>query len=158
MALEIWRPRLGLRRAPFPEMPRMDREMEDLFGRFFRGLTLPRGEAEPLGWSPAIDVLDRKDEMVLQADLPGLTEKDIEITVQDGVLTVRGQRKEEKETKEGEEYYCCERWSGSFSRTLTLPPGINADKVSASFKNGVLEVHLPKAKEAEGKKIEIKAA
>jgi len=111
-----------------------------------------------LGWSPAIDVLDRKDEMVLQADLPGLTEKDIEITVQDGVLTVRGQRKEEKETKEGEEYYCCERWSGSFSRTLTLPPGINADKVSASFKNGVLEVHLPKAKEAEGKKIEIKAA
>jgi len=136
----------------------MDREMEDLFGRFFRGLTLPRGEAEPLGWSPAIDVLDRKDEMVLQADLPGLTEKDIEITVQDGVLTVRGQRKEEKETKEGEEYYCCERWSGSFSRTLTLPPGINADKVSASFKNGVLEVHLPKAKEAEGKKIEIKAA
>jgi len=136
----------------------MDREMEDLFGRFFRGLTLPRGEAEPLGWSPAIDVLDRKDEMVLQADLPGLTEKDIEITVQDGVLTVRGQRKEEKVTKEGEEYYCCERWSGSFSRTLTLPPGINADKVSASFKNGVLEVHLPKAKEAEGKKIEIKAA
>src|ERR1035437_6673410 len=92
------------------------------------------------------------------ADVPGLTENDIDVTVKDGVLTLRGQRKEEKETKEGEEYYCCERWSGSFSRTLTLPPGINAEKVSASFKNGVLEIHLPKTKEAEGKKIEIKAA
>jgi len=132
----------------------MDREVEDLFSRFFR----PRGEAEALGWSPAIDMVDRKTELVLQADLPGLTEKDITVTVQDGSLTLQGQRKEEKEEKEGEEYYCCERWSGSFSRTLTLPPGINTEKVSASFKNGVLEIHLPKAKEAEGKKIEIKAA
>ena len=110
-----------------------------------------------MGWTPAIDVLDRKDEMVLRADLPGLTEKDIEITVQDGNLSLQGQRKEEKETKE-EDYYCCERWSGTFSRTLALPPGINADKVNAAFKNGVLEIHLPKTKQAEGKRIEIKAA
>lgn len=156
MALDIWRPRSGLRRGFFPELSRTDRDMEDIFNRFFRGL--PSAEAEGLGWSPAIDVVDRKDELLLRADLPGLTEKDIDVTVKDGALTLRGQRKEEKETKEGEEYYCCERWSGSFSRTLTLPPGINSEKVSASFKNGVLEIHIPKAKEAEGKKIEIKAA
>lgn len=153
MAIEIWRPRWGLRRAPFPGM---ERDIDQLFGRFLSGW--PRQEAEALGVSPAIDMVDRKDELVLQADLPGLTEKDVEVTVQDGTLTLQGQRKEEKEAKEGEEYYCCERWTGSFSRALTLPPGINTEKVSASFKNGVLEIHLPKAKEAEGKKIEIKAA
>jgi len=160
MAIELWRPRWGLRggRGPFPEVSRMEREMEDVFGRFFGGGVLPRREVEALGVSPAIDLIDRKDELVLQADLPGLTEKDIAITVQDGVLTLQGQRKEEREAKEGEEYYCCERWAGSFGRTLTLPPGINTEKVNASFKNGVLEIHLPKAKEAEGKKIEIKAA
>jgi len=157
MAIEIWRPRGGLRRAPFPEPIRMEREMEEMFGRFFGGWPWGRREAEGLGWTPAIDVLDRKDEMVLRADLPGLTEKDIEITVQDGNLSLQGQRKEEKETKE-EDYYCCERWSGTFSRTLALPPGINADKVNAAFKNGVLEIHVPKAKQAEGKRIEIKAA
>ena len=154
MAIEIWRPRGALRRTPFPGM---EREMDELFGRFFSGWPWPRKEVEALGWSPAIDMVDRKDEMVLQADLPGLTEKDIEVTVQDGTLRLQGQRKEEKEAKEGEEYYCCERWTGSFSRALTLPPGINTEKISASFKNGVLEIHLPKAKEAEGKKIEIKA-
>ncbi len=154
MAIEIWRPHSGLRRSVFGEMPRMQREMEDLFSRFLR----PRGEAESFGWAPAIDVVDRKNELVLQADLPGITDKDINVTVQDGILTIQGQRKEEREEKEGEQYYCCERWSGSFSRSVTLPPGIDSNRVNASFKNGVLEVHLPKAKEAEGKKIEIKAA
>ena len=157
MAIELWRPRWDLRRAPLPEMTRMERAMEDLFGRFFSGWPHYRKETEALGWSPAMDVIDRKDEFVLRADLPGLTEKDIEITVQDGNLSLQGQRKEEKETKE-EDYYCCERWSGTFSRTLALPPGINADKVNAAFKNGVLEIHLPKTKQAEGKRIEIKAA
>ena len=158
MALEIWRPRLGLRRTPFAELTRMDRDMDEQFGRFFSGLPWARREAEALAWSPAIDVMDRKEELVLRADLPGLTDKDIDINVQDGTLTIQGQRKEEKETKEGEDYYCCERWSGSFSRSLTLPAGINAEQVTASFKNGVLEVHLPKAKTAERKRIEIKAA
>jgi HSP20 family protein len=136
----------------------MEREMENMFGRFFRGWPRLTEETEELEWSPAIDVVDRKDELVLRADLPGLTEKDIEVTVQDGTLQLHGQRTEEKETKEGEGYYCCERWSGAFSRTLTLPAGVNTDKLSANFKNGVLEVHLPKTKESAGKKIEIKAA
>jgi HSP20 family protein len=101
--------------------------------------------------------VDRKNEVVLRADLPGLTEKDVELTLQNGNLNIRGERKEEKETKE-ENYYCSERWSGTFFRTLPLPAGVEADKISATFKEGVLEVHLPKTKAAEGKKIEIKAA
>jgi HSP20 family protein len=135
----------------------MEQEMEETFDRWLGGWPRPFGQAETLGWAPAVDVVDRKNEVVLRADLPGLTEKDVELTLQNGNLNIRGERKEEKEIKE-ENYYCSERWSGAFSRTLALPAGVEADKISATFKEGVLEVHLPKTQGAEGKKIEIKAA
>jgi HSP20 family protein len=157
MAIELRKPRLGLNRFPFRELTQIDREMEDLFGRFFGSEPRLRQGVELLEWSPAIDVIDRKEELLLRADLPGLTEKDIEITVEEGTLRLRGQRTEEKETKE-EDYCYAERWSGSFSRVMRLPAGIDAEKVDATFKNGVLEVHLPKTKEATGKKIAVKAA
>ena len=94
---------------------------------------------------------------MLRADLPGVEEKDIEVTVQDGSLTIRGERKEEKEEKK-DNYYFSERSYGAFTRTLTLPAGVERDKVKATFTKGVLEVHLPKAKEATGTKVEVKAA
>ena len=152
MAMEQWRPRL-MARSPFRELARLEREMEDMFGRF---PAWPWGERER-GWAPAVDMVEREDELVLRADLPGLEEKDIEVTVQDGGLTIRGERKEETEEKK-ENYYFSERTYGLFSRTVPLPAGVDPDKVKATFKKGVLEVHLPKAKEAKGKKIEIKAA
>jgi HSP20 family protein len=152
MALELWRPRL-MGRSPFRDVARLEREMEDAFGWL---PAWPWGERER-GWAPAVDMVDRKEEIILRADLPGLDEKDIEVTVQDGSLALRGERKEETEEKKGD-YYCCERRYGLFARTLPLPAGVEADKVTATFKKGVLEVHLPKAKEAKGKKIEIKAA
>jgi HSP20 family protein len=127
--------------------------MEDAFGR------LPAwrlGDWER-GWTPAVDMVDHDDEIVLRADLPGLDEKDIEVRVHDHVLTIQGERKEETEEKK-EDYYYSERSYGAFARTLSLPAGVEADKVKATFKKGVLEVHLPKAKEAKAKKIEIKAA
>ena len=130
------------RRGPFRELSRLEEEMENAFGRWKRGWPSLLGEAETLEWAPALDVVDRKDEVVLRADLPGLTEKDVELTVQDGNLIIRGERKEEKEEKD-ENYSCCERSYGSFSRSLALPSGVNADKINATFKNGVLEVHLP---------------
>jgi HSP20 family protein len=102
-------------------------------------------------------MVDHDDEIVLRADLPGLEEKDIEVRVHDHTLTIQGERKEEKEEKK-EDYYYSERSYGAFARTLSLPAGVEADRVKATFKKGVLEVHLPKAKEAKGKKIEIKAA
>ncbi len=157
MALELWRPRLGLaRRGPWAELARMEREMEDLFSRFF-GDVAARWRGDTRVWSPEIDLIDRKDEIVLRADLPGLEQKDIEVTVQEGTLTIRGARKEEREEKD-EDYYFAERWAGSFARTVALPAGIDADKVRATFKNGVLEVHLPKTAKAQEKKIEVKAA
>jgi HSP20 family protein len=102
-------------------------------------------------------MIDRKDEIVLRADLPGLTQQDVQVHVENGMLTIRGTRQGEQEAKE-EDYYCCERWAGSFSRTMTLPAGIDPDKIKATFKNGVLEVHVPKSQQAAGKQIEIKAA
>lgn len=152
MAIEVWRPRFGLMRSPFRELARLQREMEEMFDRLWPGW--PWGEREGT-WVPAVDMVDRKDEIVLRADLPGLSEKDIEVTVQDNTLTIRGERKEEREEKK-EDYYYCERSLGAFSRSLTLPAGVDTEKVKATFKNGVLEIHLPKAKEAKGRKIEIK--
>jgi HSP20 family protein len=140
-------------RSPFRELARFEREMEDMFGRM---PAWPFGERER-GWAPAVDMVDRQDEIVLRADLPGLAEKDIEVTVEDGGVTIRGERKEETEEKK-EDYYYSERTYGMFARTLPLPTSVDADKVKATFKGGVLEVHLPKSKEAKGRKIEIKAA
>ena len=152
MALETWRPRL-MAWSPFRELARVERDMEDMFGRLPQW---PWGERER-GWAPAVDMIDHKEEIVLRADLPGLEDKDIEVTVQDGALTIRGERKEEKEEKK-EDYYYSERCYGAFTRTLMLPAGVESDKVKATFSKGVLEIHLPKAKEAKGRKIEVKAA
>jgi HSP20 family protein len=149
MAIDVWRPKLT--RSPFRELVRMEREMEDLFGRF-----LPAWGDKERGWAPMVDMVDQKDEIVVKADLPGLEEKDIEVTMQDSTLTIRGERKEEKEEKK-EDYYYAERSYGAFVRSLPLPTPIEADRVKATFKKGVLEIHLPKAKEAKGKKVDIKA-
>jgi HSP20 family protein len=152
MAIERWWPRWGLTRGPLAEL---ERGMEDWFGRFGGEWPWPRWTKEMRGWAPAVDLLDRKDEVILRADLPGLEQKDIEVTVEAGMLTIRGERKEEKEEKR-EDYYYAERWAGSFARSVMLPAGVDADKVKATFKNGVLEVHIPKTKEAKAKKIEVK--
>lgn len=154
MAIQRWRPQRGLMRGPFREMARMEREMEDLFGRFFRNLPLERSLGEERAGAPAIDMIDRKDEVILRADLPGLDQKDIEVMLEEGILTIRGERRQEREVKE-EEYYCCERWAGAFARSQPLPPGVDPENIKASFKNGVLEIHLPKTKEAKGKRIEV---
>jgi HSP20 family protein len=151
MALERWRPRLGglTRRVP---------EVEDVFDRFFRDWPWPRATGEVRGgWAPDIDMMDRPNEILVRADLPGLEQKDIHVTVDNGVLTIRGERKGEQETKD-EDYYCCERWAGSFVRSLSLPAGTDPNRIDATFKNGVLEIHVPKTREATGRRIEIKAA
>jgi HSP20 family protein len=100
-------------------------------------------------------MVDRNDEVVVRADLPGLEQKDIDVTLQDGVLTIRGERKEEREGKE-ESYYYSERSFGAFMRSLAPPPGVDYDKVKATFKNGILEIHLPKTKESKSKKVDVK--
>jgi HSP20 family protein len=153
MAMDPWRSRSGLaRRSPEPF-----RTFDDLVSRMFDDWMSPRVAGEARGWSPAVDMIDRKDEIVLRADLPGLEQKDIQVNVENGMLTIRGTREGEREAKE-EDYYCCERWAGSFSRTMALPPGIDPDKIKATFKNGVLEVHVPKSTQSASKSIEVRAA
>jgi HSP20 family protein len=105
-------------------------------------------------WVPAIDVVEDGEQLVLRADLPGMTEDDIEVEVKDGVLTVSGERKTE-EKKEDEGYFRVERAFGHFSRSLTLPEGVAADKVTANFDNGVLEVRIPKPEERKPHRIQI---
>jgi HSP20 family protein len=156
MAIERWRPTQGLMRGPFGELSRMEREMESVFGRLFRDRPFARFSGEGQAAAPTVDIVGKKDEVVLRADLPGLEQKDVDISIQEGMLTIRGSRKGEEETKE-ENHYCCERWWGGFERSFTLPAGVDAERTSATFKNGVLEVHLPKVEQAKGKKIEIKA-
>ena len=138
----------------------LQRRMNEMFEDFWRGWPMPSFDIPGMGlgkFAPKVNVEDDGKAIRIHAELPGMEEKDIEVTVQNGNLSLRGERTEEKETKEGEEYVR-ERWSGSFSRTLNLPTDVNTEKINASFKNGVLEVHLPKTKQAEGKRIEVKAA
>ena len=157
MALELWRPRHWLSRTPFRErgslveLTRMQRQMEEFFDRTMREWN-PTAQVDA---GPAIDVIDKKDEIVLRADLPGLDRKDIDIDIRDGMLVLRGERKEEREERE-DAYYACERWAGSFMRSIPLPRGIDTEKIDAKFRNGVLEIHLPKSGEAVSRRVEIK--
>jgi HSP20 family protein len=155
MAIELWRPTKGLlRRSPLADL---EREMDEMLGRFMRGGPGRRLEADSAGWAPPVDMIDRKTEIVLRVDLPGLDHKDIELTVKDGVLTLRGSRHGETEEKD-EEHYAMERWAGAFVRTLALPQGVRDDEIDARFINGVLEIRIPKTKESTGRKIAIKVA
>lgn len=155
MTNQLWKPMRGLAsRSPFVEL---EREMDDLFNRFFRGWPGRGIETPSLGWMPPIDVIDRKNDLVLRADLPGLEEKDLDVTVANGVLTIQGNRHHEK-VDEGDDHYAMERWSGSFARSVALPQGVNPDKIGATFKNGVLELRIPKTAESKGHKVQIKAA
>ena len=107
-------------------------------------------------WAPAMDLVEEEDHFLLKADLPGLGEDDVSIEVQDNVLTVSGERKEEHERKQ-RGWYRLERSFGRFSRSLTLPEGVNADAITASFDKGVLAVRIPKPEERKPRRISIKA-
>jgi HSP20 family protein len=107
-------------------------------------------------WAPAMDLVEADDHFLLKADLPGLSEEDVAIEVQDNVLTVSGERKAEHERKE-RGWYRLERSFGRFSRSLTLPEGVNPDGIAATFDKGVLEIRIPKPEERKPRRIEIGA-
>ncbi|HEV8342487.1 MAG TPA: Hsp20/alpha crystallin family protein [Candidatus Binatia bacterium] len=138
---------------PFAEMSRLER----MFGDFFGGRTPSLSERLwPEGiQEPAVDLFEEKDELVVKAELPGMTKDDIQIHLTDKYLIIKGEKKQEEEEKE-KDYYRSERVYGAFTRTLALPVEINLEKARAAFKNGVLEVRLPKSEEAKKKEIQIK--
>jgi len=109
------------------------------------------------GWSPALDVFDDKDNLVVKVELPGLNKDAINISLDKGVLTISGERKQERESKEGESFRS-ERYFGKFQRSVTLPTPVDGSKVSASYKDGVLTVDLPKVEEAKPKQIAVNVA
>jgi len=105
-------------------------------------------------WLPEVDITEEKDRLIVKADLPGMKQEEINVEVSEGVLTIRGERKHETESKEGKTYRV-ERSYGSFLRSFTLPAGVDAARVNAAYKNGVLEVTLPKLAEAKAKQIKV---
>jgi HSP20 family protein len=131
-------------RAPWTEMNRLQREMETLFGG---------GLAQDL-WSPAVDVEETPDHLVFRAELPGMAREDIELELEDGVLTIQGEKKEEERDENVQGLLYERRW-GRFARRFTLPRAVDANSISAQFSNGILTVRVPKAEEAKGRKIEI---
>ena len=128
-------------------------DVNRLFGSLF---DTPTGPATPAlrRWVPATDLVENEAEYVLKADLPGLGKDDVKIEVEENVLTVSGERKSEHEEKK-DGYYRIERASGSFRRSLRLPEGVDAAAITASFENGVLEVHVPKPEQKQPQRVEI---
>lgn len=143
-----------IRWEPARELSSVQSEINRLFNTLFDAPAPTNGNGVARRWVPAMDLVEADDDFVLRADLPGLTEKDVQIELQDNVLTISGERRaEHEERKEG--FYRIERSSGSFSRSLTLPDGIDPAAVTASFDRGVLEVHVPKPAERKPQRIEI---
>lgn len=136
-------------------LTRLQDEVNDLFGRFFDDLPLA-GLSRTGAWLPALDVSEREDAVVVQAEIPGMKREDLDISVQDSHLTLSGEKKESEEHKEGE-FYHSERRYGTFRREIPLPVGVDADNVEATYRDGVLTVTLPKSEEAKPRRIEIKS-
>ena len=153
MALIRWSPRRELW-DPFENLADIREEMNRLFDRSF----LRRFDGGLDGdFAPAIDVAEEKDSFLVRADLPGLSKDDVSVTLQDNYLTIKGEKKHEVETKEAS-YYHKERAYGTFTRTIALPVTVDAKKIDAQFKDGVLHVRLPKSEEAKPKQIDVKVS
>jgi HSP20 family protein len=151
MALARWTPSWGLMHWQ-PELQRLRTEMDRLFEQAF-------GEGGESGWrmsawAPPVDLYETDDAFVVKAELPGLSKDDIHVEVHDHTLSLRGERKHEAEVKE-DRYQRRERVYGSFQRAIWLPTMVDAEKIQASFKDGVLELRLPKSEAAKPKRIAI---
>ena len=144
MALVRW--------EPARELDSLQSEVNRVFDAFFGSGTGTRARR----WVPAMDLVETDDHLVLRADLPGLERDDVNIEVKDGMLTVSGERRADHEEK-SEGYYRVERAFGSFSRSMTLPEGIDAESIAADFDKGVLEVRIPKPQERQPHRVEIGA-
>ena len=137
-----------IRWDPFREMTQLQSQMSRLWDATIGS----RQES----WLPAVDVFDTENAVVLKAELAGMNPDDIEIEVEDNVLTIRGERKFEEEVDE-ERYYRVERRFGSFQRSLALPQGVKPEDIQAAYEDGILEVRVPKAEEEKPKKISVTA-
>lgn len=154
MSLIRWREARDLPAFP-SDVLNMQREINKMFDSFFRS-ALP--DESPLiagTWSPATDIVEHDDNFVVNVELPGMRKEDVKITMQDNTLMIRGEKKEERESK-GSSYHRVERSYGSFQRSFALPSTVKAESIEAAFKDGILTVSLPKSEEAKPKQIDVK--
>jgi HSP20 family protein len=133
----------------------MQREINRMFDNFFRGG--PAGDEAfiPSDWIPAADIAENENEYSVKLELPGVSKDDVKITMQNSLLTVRGEKRREKELKDSS-LHRVERTYGAFQRTFTLPSTVKADRIEASYADGILTITLPKAEEAKPKQIEVR--
>ncbi|MFC1864794.1 Hsp20/alpha crystallin family protein [Chloroflexota bacterium] len=155
MTMEKWGPGRAITPwRPFRELETLERHFDDIFGRPSLPSIWRRIPMEERGWVPSIEVFDKEDKFVVKAELPGMKEEDIDVSVVGDTLTIKGEKKAESEVKE-EDYYCCERSYGSFYRSVALPSHVDTNKIDADYENGVLEISLPKIPEVKPKKIAV---
>lgn len=154
MAILRWRP-MGQsveRWDPFREVGDFQSELNRVFDGFFgRSGTMPGGDRV---WAPAVDMYETKDDLVVTAELPGVNEKEVQLSITGDVLSLKGERTLSQDTKQ-ESFHRGERWYGRFERHLSLPVSVQADKVKATYRDGVLMITLPKAEEIKPKAIKI---
>jgi HSP20 family protein len=146
-----------IRWEPARELTTLQSEMNRLFSSFFDTPTSIGGDGNGAGsrrWIPAMDLVETEEHFVLRADLPGLDAGDVKIEIEDGVLTLAGERRENREIKK-DGFYRLERASGHFRRSLTLPQGVDPAAIRASFDKGVLEVEIPKPEERKPRRVEV---
>jgi HSP20 family protein len=144
-----------VRHDPFGDLRSLQNEMNRLFSSSFA-----RGDESELtrgAWSPSVDIFENKDHIVLEAELPGVKPENVEVSIENNVLTLTGERKFEKKA-EGDNFHRVERSYGSFTRSFTLPPTVTSENAQAEFENGLLRLTLSKREEAKARKIEIKGS
>ena len=138
----VWRSR-----SVWPELRTFQSDLDRMLGSF--------GAGGSDIWSPAVDVEETADELILRAELPGMSHEDIDIELEDGVLTIQGEKKMERKDENANGLLYERRW-GTFSRRFTLPRAVDAENVTADYENGILTITVPKAEEAKGRKIEVR--
>jgi Molecular chaperone (small heat shock protein) len=155
MAIVRWKPERELETwSPFRDLMNIQREIGRVFDSLFSDVD---GGRMTMEWSPRVDVLENNDSYILRAELPGVNKNDVKITLRDNILTIKGEKKQEKEEKDVN-FHRTERMYGSFERSFTLPSGVKNDKIDATYKDGVLTITLPKVEEAKPKEIEVKVS
>ncbi len=153
MALMKWRKREVW--DPFRYLSDLQEDMNRLFDLSLARLPRQLEDIANVEWVPAVDVIDEKDKLRIKADLPGIKKEDVEINIEDGVLSIKGERQNEKEEK-NKNYYRRECFYGVFERSISLPAEVDIGKAEANYKDGVLEIILPKKEESKPKQIKVK--
>lgn len=143
-----------IRWNPFQDLVSIQDEMNRMFDSYF---SRKPGGGEMMIWNPVVDISETEEEITVAAEVPGIKKEDIKITIQDNVLTLSGEKNEEKEEK-NKQYHRVERSFGSFQRSFSLPSSVSADKIKAKYKDGILVVVLPKSEESKPKEIQVKVS